>query len=118
MDQPQHQPTEPPKNTSWHNSIASYMTRHIRNIHASGNEWIRIHRSSGSSGNGGGGGDGWWWLLKFIGIILLAYVVISTVIAVVEAVVNAVVAFLSVAVPVVGVILAVVLLVMWISRIK
>ena len=49
---------EPPqkKDTSWHNAIANYMSRRIRHIHASSNEWYRVHRSGGSSGNGGGNG--------------------------------------------------------------
>ena len=65
----------PPKNTGWHNSVASFMSRRIRHIHVSGNEWYRIHRDSSSSSGGGGGGD-YRWLLKLLmlgGLAWLGY---------------------------------------------
>ena len=47
-----------PEKHAWHNAIASFMSRHIRHIHAKSNEWYRVHRS------GGRGGGGWNWLFK------------------------------------------------------
>ena len=43
----------------WSNSLASFMGRHIRHIHAKSNEWVRVHRGPSGSGGGGGGGSGW-----------------------------------------------------------
>jgi len=64
--------TEPPKNTSWHNTAALYMSSRIRHINAKSNEWYRVHRSGGGSGSSGGGGGGGWIYLLLVGGALFA----------------------------------------------
>ena len=106
MDQPQPPRTDPPKNTSWHNTIATYMSRHIRHVRAASDEWIRVHRSGGGGSSGGGGNHNWGPVLMVLGIIgglWLIYGIVSWVIGIVETIVSALFAFLSVALPLVAV---------------
>ena len=98
---------EPKKDTSWHNTIASFMTRRIRHMRASSNEWIRVHRNgNGSRGGGGsGGGGGWLVLLGVFGIGWLAYQIVMAVVQTVQAFVQGVAEFISDITPVVIVVL-------------
>ena len=101
MDQPQPPKTDPPKNTSWHNSIACYMSRHVRHIHAKSDEWYRVHRS-GCGGSGGGGG-GWIYLLLIAGVMFacwLAYHVFIWLVDVIRSIIQGVCSCVIAMVPV------------------
>ena len=112
MDQPQPPRTDPPKNTSWQNTIATYMSRQIRYVRATRDEWIRVHRSGGrGSSSSGGGNNNWQPVLIVLGIIgglWMVYRIVSWVMSIVEAIVSSLFAFLRVVVPWVGVFCAVV----------
>ena len=105
MDQPQPPIIDPSKkkDTSWHNTIATYMGRHVRHVRAKSNEWIRVHRSGG----GWNGGNLWVTLIAAAVALWVVYAVVAWIIGVIKAIVSAVFAFLSVAVPVVAVVLVV-----------
>ena len=110
MDQPQPPIIDPPKKkaTSWQNTIATYMSRHVRHVRARSNEWIRVHRSGGGDSGGGWNGGNLWVTLIFAAIALwVVYAVVAWIVGIIEAIVSAVFAFLSVAVPVVAVVLVV-----------
>lgn len=92
MDQQQPPIIDPPKkNTSWHNTIASFMSRKIRHINASSNEWYRVHRTGCGGGSGGGGGGA--FLLVLAGIMFvcwLAYQAFMWLVAVIQAIIEGV----------------------------
>ena len=96
------------KATSWQNTIATYMSRHVRHVRARSNEWIRVHRpGGGSSGGGWNGGNLWVTLILAAVALWVVYAVVAWIVGIIEAIVSAVFAFLSVAVPVVAVVLVV-----------
>ena len=121
MDQ-QPPTTEPPpkgKDTSWHNAIASFMSRRVHHIRARSGEWYRIHRNRGG-GNGGYGGDGKHWLrlLLFLGIVWLAYHVFLWLVEAVRAVIHGVAEFLVAVTPAVIVIMIIGGVVVWYQQHK
>jgi len=108
MDQPQPPIIDPPKkDTSWHNTIATYMSRHVRHVRARSNEWIRVHRSGGGGSGGWNGGNLWVTLILAAVALWVVYAVVAWIVGIIEAIVSAVFAFLSVAVPVAAVVLVV-----------